>query len=86
MNILEQKEIGKPLATYIRDLANPDRPIRSTSWKSADTLPTTLQGKKNQNLSPGELQTVQTSQEVVQFNVINLGKKSHYRRPGMSGQ
>ncbi|KAJ5406920.1 hypothetical protein N7465_008204 [Penicillium sp. CMV-2018d] len=64
MNILEQKEIGKPLATYIRDLANPGRPIRFTSWKSPGH-PTREESKLESR------RVANSSQEVVHFTSMS---------------
>ncbi|KAJ5800711.1 uncharacterized protein N7518_002779 [Penicillium psychrosexuale] len=58
MSILDKKEIGKPLAAYIRDMAAPNRPTRFKGWKGSDSLPVSLEGKKDKELSTGELQTL----------------------------
>ncbi|KAJ6138219.1 hypothetical protein N7471_004705 [Penicillium samsonianum] len=58
MEILDGTRLGQPLANYIRELSDPDRPTRFSEWKKPGTLPTSLEAKQKQTLSPEELQEV----------------------------
>ncbi|KAJ6127777.1 hypothetical protein N7471_008994 [Penicillium samsonianum] len=60
MDVLDRKELGRPLAAYIRELADPNTPRRYSGWKSSDQLPVILRNKRGKDgkLTEAELHTL----------------------------